>query len=79
MTSMMPVLCNSCLHRRSGGATCDAFPTGIPRGIVVYGDDHRTPAPNQGNDIVFELRSTPTAREDFQDWLGLQQPAETSG
>ena len=36
------------------GASCKAFPKGIPR-IIANGEvDHSKPLPDQGNDIVFE-------------------------
>jgi hypothetical protein len=33
---------------------CKAFPKGIPREIAYGPNEHLTPMPDQGNDIVFE-------------------------
>lgn len=73
MTSRLPVLCNACKHLRVDGATCAAFPSAIPRGILVYGDDHREPVKHQGNDVVYELKESAEARKNFGDWLDFAQ------
>ena len=35
-----PQLCATCWWRREGGVTCDAFPEGIPTGILLGAVDH---------------------------------------
>lgn len=67
MTSALPVLCDSCVHLNGDRTTCKAFPSGIPKGISMYGDDHREPIPNQGNTIVWGLK--PGGDEAFADWV----------
>jgi hypothetical protein len=37
--------CLSCVHKHTTGATCTAFPTGIPDDILMRRYDHRTPYP----------------------------------
>ena len=47
------LLCNICRHRGGGTGTCDAYPTGIPHGILRGMDDHREPLPGD-HGIQFE-------------------------
>jgi hypothetical protein len=42
MTSLVPSLCNACTRLRTGGATCDAYPGGIPQAMLTQLGDHRT-------------------------------------
>ncbi|MFR8011248.1 MAG: hypothetical protein ACLU8W_05750 [Clostridia bacterium] len=46
------VMCNDCVHYHKD-ATCDAFPDGIPKGIISRGE-HETPYPGD-NGIRFTL------------------------
>lgn len=43
-----PSLCPTCLWRREGGVTCDAFPKGIPVNILMGNYDHRAPFDEDG-------------------------------
>lgn len=45
------VMCNDCVHYHKD-VTCDAFPDGIPREIIIRGE-HDTPFPGD-NGIRFE-------------------------
>jgi hypothetical protein len=38
--------CVSCRHKHAGGATCDAFPQGVPDAILRNQHDHCQPYPN---------------------------------
>ena len=56
MTGPQPV-CLECKHldrNNFDGVTCNAFPEGIPEEILVLGNKHSKPLPEQDNDIVFE-------------------------
>lgn len=56
MTGVQPV-CLDCKHLdrdNFAGVTCKAFPKGIPEEILVMGNKHSKPLPEQGNDIIFE-------------------------
>lgn len=52
-------ICHGCSHLREAtsledrGATCDAFPEGIPEAILQGGFDHREPFPGDGG-VRFE-------------------------
>ena len=48
------LICFSCKHFNRGDIGCTAFPEGIPNEITSGENDHSTPLPDQGNDIVFE-------------------------
>lgn len=50
MTIGKQTLCSACQRFRPGfdGATCSAFPDGIPDAILVGGYDHRNPFPGDG-------------------------------
>lgn len=60
---MVQVQCNSCVHRRAS-ATCDAFPDGIPKVILMNEIDHREPFPGD-HGIQFELK--PRAESPYPD------------
>jgi len=50
-------LCTKCIHWDKynwNEFSCQAFPKGIPDEILQGENDHTTPLPDQGNDIVFE-------------------------
>jgi hypothetical protein len=67
MTQMTPSLCQSCANLRPDGVTCDAFPAGIPDGILLFNDiDHRRPVPGDGG-IVWELNRKQKAA--YDQWL----------
>ena len=55
MIGPIPV-CLECrhYHRTAKGATCNAFPRGIPRHIFEGGERHDEPVVGQQNRIVFE-------------------------
>ncbi len=54
MTYPAPI-CFDCKHfSNEFGLKCQAFPKGIPDEILQGENDHTTPLPDQGNDIVFE-------------------------
>jgi len=46
--------CKNYLRDDFDGLNCNAFPKGIPDEILFGENDHTTPLPDQGNDIVFE-------------------------
>ena len=45
--------CYAC-RNYMGDLTCQAFPKGIPKSILVDENGHSNPLPDQGNNIVFE-------------------------
>ena len=47
-------ICFSCKHFDIETSTCTAFPVQIPETILCGENDHTSPLPDQGNDIVFE-------------------------
>lgn len=51
-TFFSPV-CNKCKHYMGGGK-CPAFTGLIPDEILIDGNKHSKPLPEQDNDIVFE-------------------------
>ena len=51
------LLCLNCKHFNPKSNNCAAF-SEIPESIWVGLNDHSTPLPNQGNDIVFEEKRT---------------------
>lgn len=56
MIGPIPV-CLSCKHfdrKTKVGLVCRAFPQGIPDVIILGGDKHKQPLPNQGDNTVFE-------------------------
>jgi hypothetical protein len=56
MIGQKPV-CLECKHfnrTEADGLTCTAFPKGIPDVILIGGNKHDKPLPNQGNKIIFE-------------------------
>lgn len=55
MTVDMPV-CYLCKNKNREDLTCPAFPDGIPDKIILEGDPHKKPFPNQGNGIAFEAK-----------------------
>ncbi len=48
------LLCRFCKHMQNfiGGATCAAFPEGIPEEILSGKTSHKEPFPGQENDLV---------------------------
>jgi len=46
-------LCVSCTHKHTTGATCTAFPDGIPDAILTGEHDHHKPYKGD-NDILFK-------------------------
>ena len=46
-------ICNQCIHRIPGTATCKAFPERIPQAILGATNDHRRPFPGD-NGILFQ-------------------------
>jgi hypothetical protein len=50
--------CVHCAHKQPGGATCAAFPQGIPRPILENRHDHSLPYPGDHN-IRFTPRTLP--------------------
>ena len=56
MTGESPI-CIKCKHfnyKDFNGLTCLAFPEGIPDEILLNGNNHSKPLPEQDNDIIFE-------------------------
>jgi hypothetical protein len=51
-------ICTKCKHFELETFTCKAFNKQIPEDILIGENDHSTPLPNQGNDIVFEEKRT---------------------
>lgn len=50
-TGAYGLMCNNCKHYRKN-ATCDAYPNGIPKGLLDKGE-HNTPYPGD-NGIRYE-------------------------
>lgn len=67
MTSVAPSLCNGCMHLRPSGWQCQAFPTGIPRDMLIYGGDHHEPRP-EDHGVQFEQAGTEDARAATVQW-----------
>jgi hypothetical protein len=57
MTPEKPAICFNCRFFYEN-YKCPAFRNGIPDEIILGENDHSTPLPNQGNDIVFEEKRT---------------------
>ena len=70
MTENLPIICDSCLHRRTL-STCDAFPALIPEEILVWGDPHTSPTATQGNEIVWEF--APGTEPEFDTWKNFRE------
>jgi hypothetical protein len=66
----MPTPCDSCLRRLTDD-TCEAFSKGIPEAILVWGDNHAEPIPNQGNELAWVFR--PGSENEFQVWKEFQE------
>jgi len=49
-------LCAYCIHKHEDGATCEAFPDGIPDDILLMKEDHHKPVEGD-HGIRFEARS----------------------
>ena len=52
---MILTQCMKCKNR-TGKSTCTAFPDQIPLSLISEKVLHHTPLPNQGNDIVYEVK-----------------------
>lgn len=76
MTTVVPTWCRYCSHLRTGGNTCDAFPSGIPE-AQREGAAHSSPVPGD-NGIMFALHPS---REDafFEAKPYLPSAVETVG
>jgi hypothetical protein len=48
------LVCFNCKHFKLFGVGCDAFPDGIPSEITSGENEHKTPLPDQENEIVFQ-------------------------
>lgn len=48
--------CVTCKHKSTTGATCTAFPNGIPEQILTNASDHTKPYPGD-NGIRYERRT----------------------
>ena len=47
------IQCNECIHFHLNTGKCDAFPTGIPKEVILGMHDHRFPFKGD-NGILFE-------------------------
>jgi len=47
-------ICWNCVHFLPENYSCIAFPDGIPTEITENMNEHKTPLPDQENEIVFE-------------------------
>lgn len=66
MTSVIPIQCLACTRLKKRSAKCDAFPDGIPVGILS-GDDHREPIDGD-HGKQFLQRNDAQGREAFRLW-----------
>lgn len=57
------IQCNGCKHHRLYTATCEAFPNGIPKEIILGRHDHVNPFPGD-HGIRFEAREEDGAEEE---------------
>lgn len=57
MPTYQPPACLSCAHHRPGALTCEAFPTGIPRPILLSEVTHKKPYPG---DHGLRFKQSPT-------------------
>jgi hypothetical protein len=64
MTPSTKIGCPICKHKQFDG-TCTAFPEGIPLRYEVGAAVHTEPAPDQGNDLVFEWASPEEQKEKY--------------
>lgn len=55
--SINTIICNTCSHKRKG-ATCDAFPEGIPVFILRNGE-HYTSIPGDNGIVYSPVKSVP--------------------
>ena len=56
--SLMPIPSKNCTRKHTTGATCDAFPGGIPNEILHNDVSHRLPFPGDGG-LVFDQYEAP--------------------
>jgi hypothetical protein len=78
MTVRHPTQCAACVRFRpskAGGFVCEAFPGGIPLGIVTFGADHRQPRKGD-HGLQFLQADTDEARANFDNWLFVFAPEE---
>jgi hypothetical protein len=54
MTTRLPMICDSCIHRSPTDGTCTAFPQGIPLN-PLKAERHDTRRPDQDNAVVYEF------------------------
>ena len=74
MTSIVPSLCNACARLRSGRATCDAYPGGIPQDMLTLAGDHHAPRPGD-HGLRFELAPGADAAEKLDLWQRMHDAA----
>lgn len=67
-------MCATCTRNRGDG-TCEAFPGGIPRSILLNSVDHRVPQEGDGG-LVYDPKPGAVAREWWPDDGSLARVAK---
>jgi len=79
-TPIVPPICMTCSHHRgdmSHGGECDAFPAGIPQGILRNEVDHRRPIDGDEGIQWEQDPAAPRLDRDYYDRL-FQSPSDAS-
>lgn len=68
MTSRIPSQCLACSRYFALGGTCDAYPGGVPEGMLFFGEDHTKPRRGD-HGIQFLQGRDPEQLQAFADWV----------
>lgn len=81
MTSQLPALCLSCVHRTPTAsalgaptaARCAAYPEAIPFDIGGLGADHRQARGDEAGGVTYRMAGGPQAAALYEAWLTFSQ------